>query len=438
MKVIGMKFSTNGEKLKSTRKYLKMKQGDLVDENLTRGLISMIEIGKREISNKVASKLAQKFQQRAKELDIELKVDAAFLLRSPSEDAELYCLKKLKEVDNDNDNDKDIKQVLEISDKFDLLKIKAMGYSSLGECYFNKKDYDEAFLNYNNAIDIFKNIKQSETIPYLYLNMALCKAMLLQYTEALSFFYLSERYSITYKDKVIEKRAKYNIVKCYIKLNKIDLALETIRKFLTSFRKEEDYEKYITINILKANCYEAKKEFNTAIDIYYSLLSENIDSDNPALGYIYNNLGLAYLNTDDFDKSLEYFNKAEQLRINSDPDNLCHTIIEKSGIFIKQGLYNEAIKLIEEGLTKACSIMDYQCLIKGNYELICIYELLNDTLNLKKTYLNMVHFLKVLNKYSELVSVYTKLSIIYLDENNIMEAKKYLLMSLEISRNCCA
>jgi hypothetical protein len=39
-----MKFLTPGQKLKSTRKYLKMKQKDLTDESITRGLISMIEI----------------------------------------------------------------------------------------------------------------------------------------------------------------------------------------------------------------------------------------------------------------------------------------------------------------------------------------------------------------------------------------------------------
>jgi len=66
-----MKFLTTAEKLKATRKYLKMKQEDLVDKNLTRGLISMIEIGKREISNNVAMKIYEKFEQEAKRLNIE-------------------------------------------------------------------------------------------------------------------------------------------------------------------------------------------------------------------------------------------------------------------------------------------------------------------------------------------------------------------------------
>ena len=150
-----MEFLTIAEKLKVTRKSLKMKQEDLVDENLTRGLISMIEIGKREISNNVALKIYKKFEQKAKQLDIELKIDVDFLLRSPSEDAELYCLKRIDEINTDIV----IREIIEIANNFNLLKVKAMAYGKLGEYYFNIKDYNDAFLNYNFAIEIFSKIK---------------------------------------------------------------------------------------------------------------------------------------------------------------------------------------------------------------------------------------------------------------------------------------
>ncbi|MBU3113012.1 hypothetical protein [Clostridium lacusfryxellense] len=150
-----MEFLTTAEKLKVTRKYLKMRQEDLVDENLTRGLISMIEIGKREISKNVAIMLYSKFVQRAIELNIELKIDNTYLLRSPSEDAELYCLKSLNEINKDIH----INEILEIANKFELSKVKVMAYSKLGEYYYYKKKYDLAFVNYNYAIEIFKNIK---------------------------------------------------------------------------------------------------------------------------------------------------------------------------------------------------------------------------------------------------------------------------------------
>jgi len=419
-----MIFLTTAEKLKSTRKYLKMKQEDLIDENITRGLISMIEIGKRDMSNNVAVKLVEKFKKRAKELDIILEIDNDFLLRSPSEDAELYCLKKLKEVTTNTD----ILEIIEISKKFDLLNIKAIAYSELGEYYFNNKNYNEAFLNYNNSIDIFKSISQNEKIPYIYLKIGLCQALLLNYSEALSFFNLSEQYAKIYKDKTILKRTIYNSAKCYVALKKIDIALKYIETFLTFCNKKEDYISYINANILKANCYETISNFNTAIQIYHNLLNENIDSNNASLGYIYNNLGLAYLNKNDFSNSLKYFNKAEKFRINTDTVNLSHTLIEKSGVFTKQALYRNAIELIESGLDLANSNSDYEYLIKGNYELIRIYESTNDYLSLKRAYLNTIDLLTNLGKSIELVSIYSKLIIIYLDENNVEEAKKYLLM----------
>ena len=426
-----MIFLTTAEKLKSTRKYLKMKQEDLTDENITRGLISMIEIGKREMSNNVALKLVEKFKKRAKELDIILEIDTNFFLRSPSEDAELYCLKKF----NENIKDTDIIKILEIADKFELLNIKAIAYSELGEYHFNNKNYDEAFFNYNNSIDILKNIKHNEKIPYLYLKIGLCKAMLLNYAEALSFFNLSEQYAKTYNDKIILKRTMYNSAKCYVELNKVDTALKNIEIFLTLCNKKEDFISYINANILKANCYESMENFNVAIDIYSAILNENIDSNNPSLGYIYNNLGLAYLNKNDFSNSLKYFNKAEEFRLNVDLEKLPHTLIEKSGVFIRQGLYTHAIELIESGINLANSNADYEYLIKGNYELIRIYEIINDYSNLKKVCLNIITLLAKLNKTTELISIYIKLTIIYLDENNIEESKKYLLMLQKINKS---
>lgn len=399
-------------------------------KKITRGLISMIEIGKRELTNNVASKLIEKFKKRAQELNIILEIDIDFLLRTPNEDAELYCLKKLREVNKDTD----IYEILEIANKFNLLNIKAIAYSELGEYNFNNKNYNEAFFSYNNSIDIFKNIKPNDKIPYLYLKIGLCKAILLNYTEALSFFNLSEQYSKIYNDKITLKRAIYNSAKCNVVLNKVETALKNIEIFLTLCNKTEDFTSYINANILKANCYEAIMDFNTAIAIYKYLLNEIIDPNNSSLGYIYNNLGLAYLNKNDFNNSLKYFNKAENFRINIDPGNLSHTIIEKSDVFIKQGLYANAIKLIESGLKLADSNDDYEYLVKGNYKLIHIYGSINDYSNLKKVCLNIITLLTELNKSIELVSIYTKLAIIYLDENNIEEAKKYLLMSQKLQQ----
>jgi HTH-type transcriptional regulator, quorum sensing regulator NprR len=70
-----MKFLTTGEKIKETRRYLKMTQEDLQDESISRALISMIEINIRSLTKDAAINLVEKFKKRANELGINLDID---------------------------------------------------------------------------------------------------------------------------------------------------------------------------------------------------------------------------------------------------------------------------------------------------------------------------------------------------------------------------
>lgn len=419
-----MKFLTQGEKIKALRTKLYMNQQDLVSENITRPFISMIEIGKRNLTYDTANTLIEKFMVKAKELEINLDVDIAYLLRSQSEDANIYCLEKLK-----NNNICDIfDELIQISDQFDLLDVKAKIYRKMGDSWFDKSDYIEAFINYTNAIDIYKDIKRNKTITYIYWKIALCKAKLLQYREALSYFNLSRDYAVFYNDIDMNEISLYNIAKCYKKLNKIDLAKVHINNYLCICDKDKNFNYYVYANILKANCYEIEEQFNTVIDIYKCLVDEISDSKSPLLGIIYNNLGLAYFHKDNFKTSISYFEMAEKLRCEIDKANLSHTLIEKSIVFSKQGLYVESIKALELGLINAENYNDIEYLVKGNYMLADIYKILNDIQNLEKVYLKITDLLKNTNSI-DLILIYNKLSNMYLDQNNIIESKRYLLLS---------
>ena len=422
-----MKFLTVGEKIKETRKYLKMTQEDLQDESISRGMISMLETNARGLLKGTAIKLAQKFKQKAMELDMKLEIDESFLLRSPTEDAELYCSKKLEDsLINDN-----IEEIFKIACKFNLLEVKAAFYSKKADFCMIRKDYDRAFTSYNDALTIYKDIKHDKMIPHLYLQIGLCKAKSSKYKDALTYFDICERYSIMYDDTKTQQLLLYDIALCYKKLNKLDLALVSIEKYLLSSNKEDVI--YIYANILKANCYEAIGKYDIVIEIYNCLLAELPKHEDTLIGYIYNNLGLVYLDNFDFKTSLQYFEMAEKIRHTIDKPNLCHTLIEKSELFFKQRLYTDAIKTTKLGLKNAEIYKDYECLLKGNYNLSRIYERLNDISNFKKVYLTIANLLKIKNNFSELVSIYSKLSLIYLNENNIKETKKYLFLLQKIS-----
>jgi tetratricopeptide (TPR) repeat protein len=422
-----MVFLTQGEKIKMLRKKLKMNQQDLVSERITRPFISMLESGKRRLTYITADAIIKKFNKRAEELGISFEEDVNFLLRSKSEDAYIYCLKKLK---NNNIN-VIIDEILHICDEFNLMEIKSAALKTMGDWYFDKKKYTDAFIKYTNAVDICKDIKQNNDAPYLYWRCALCKANLLQYKEALFYFQLSHHYGSIYDDSYIKDISLYHIAKCYKKLSKINLAKAYINNYLTVCNKNENFKYYIYAIILKANCYEIEEKFDTVIDIYMNLINEISDSRSPFLGLIYNNLGLAYYYKADFKKSMTYFEMAEWLRKTMDKANLSHTLIEKSIVLSKQGLYDKAVETIEAGIIEAKKYNDVEYLVKGNYMLADIYSALNDTGRLEEAYLRIADLLK--NTHSiDLILIYNKLSIMYLVQNKINKSNMYLMLSNDL------
>lgn len=423
-----MDFLTPGQKIKKIRKELKMKQEDLASDTITRPFISMIEAGKRGLSHDTAEIIAEKFNTRAHSLNVELSIDADFILRTPSQDAELYCLEHLKV----NNSLSSIMEVINISTKFELEPVKAKAYLNLGDFYFNNHDYTEAFSNYNIALDLYKNTSERELEPYLYKQLGVCKYKLLQLTDSLLYLERSYYYSRIYENTEMQRFLTYNMAVCYKKLNKIETALYYVGMYLSMCDKNKEFNVYAYANILKASCYEIQNNIDKALNIYINLVSEFTETQNPILGIIYNNLGSIYLKKDDYMKSLEYFNMAQKIRMDNDLPNLSHTIIEKSEVYIKQSFYNEAIMLIELGIETAYKYNDMEYLLKGKQLLVQIYTKLNDYEKLESTYLSMLDLLKDTNDYNKILEVHNALCIMYLDKNNIIKAKDYLLLSQNI------
>lgn len=429
-----MVFLNPGQKIRQLRKQLKMRQEDLASDNLSRPYLSMIEMGKRSLSDNVANILAQEFNKRAEELHIELNIDADYIIRTPDEDASKYCFEKLNTAESQND----LNEIIEISMQFNLESIKAKAYQKLGDIYFDNHDYINAFANYDIALDSCRNADEHKEEPYLYSRLGKCKFYLLQYNEALLYLQRSDYYSNFYKNNGIIKYITYNMALCYKKLDDMDTALEYIDKCLSMCSENSDFQEYIYANILKANCYESKDDIDEALSVYSNLIAKFSDSQDPLLGIIYNNLGLLHLKNDDYVTSLKYFNQAQKIRMQKDKLNLSHTIIEKSNVFIKQGFYSEAITLIELGLEMAGNNNDTEYLLKGRYLLVEIYNSTNDYSGLEKTYLSILETLKDADKdnHNEILKVYNSLSILYLKQNDLNKVNNYLLMSQNVIENC--
>jgi tetratricopeptide (TPR) repeat protein len=423
-----MDFLTMGEKVRKLREQLDLNQEDLQTEKVSRGLISMIETGKRDVSYATAIKLAEKFNQKADKLNIILNVDADYLMRSPNEDAEMYCLGQLKD---DEISQSKINEILQLSEEYDLIGIRAKIYFKMGQINEEKKNYEDACKNYEDAIKIYKTMGKDKELGQIYLRMGISKGKNLQYDTSIVYFNLSQYYSFVYEDKKIQQSSLYNLANAYKKINKIDLALDTVQKYL-NIADETDLFYNFGFNT-KAICYELKGDYNRAIDTYNVLLNKISDNKNPILGYVYNNLGLNYCHKNDFKESLKYFEMAEKFKMEFNKSNLSHSLIEKSNVFLKQNLYTDAIKTIELGLKYAKGYKDMEYLLKGSYILSDIYDKIDDSENLETVYLNLIELLKTNENERNLKSIYDKLAIIYLKQDKIDSCKKYLLLSNDLN-----
>lgn len=426
-----MKFLNSSDKIKFLRKQLKMNQEDLVDINLTRGYISMIEIGKRGLNRDIAEIISKKFTEKAKSLGLNINTDAEYILRDSSEEAAFYCNNELQSTNSISK----IEEIINVAEDYKLEKVNVYAYIRLGEIYFSKRDFTEAYINYLNALNYCKNTTMMNMEPFLYNKLGHCKMDQLEFLEALALFNLANYHAIKQNDDDIIKISTYNMALCNKKLNKIDAALEYINMYLCTCHKEKDMKAYIYANIMKANCYEAKHSITISINILLNLLKEFEDTDNPILGYVYNNLGDFYLTMNNLEESKYYFEKAEQIRKEKDIYNLSHTLIQKSRIFIKSGLYNEAISLIKEGLDLASKFKDTECLLKGYEMLSEIYSNLKNVKELENTY-KIIISLSEKNKNKDdrdLIGFYAKLANLYLEENEYENLKKLFNLNNNIS-----
>lgn len=344
------------------------------------------------------------------------------LLISSQKEAEVYCVNALKNAPVTQD----ILKVLEIADAYKLFQIAANAYTLLGNLNFKNKDFTEAFINYSKALDSYEELDHSLTDVYLYKMLGLCKANLLQYTEALYYFDRARHFSDIGNNKDLHRSAIYNIALCYKKLNKLQQALDNITLYLELCDNKSDFTFYVYGKILKANCLEETDNLNDVLEIYFSLIDEFEDKRDPLLGLIHNNLGLVFMKADEQEKSLEQFNLSEKIRRCRDPFNLSHTLIEKSRLLIKSNCIDNAVSTLKQALEEASKHNDTEWLLRGYFLLCQIYDTNQDINSLDSTLETILKIAENLNDDSEISRIYSHLSSIYLKYNNITMSKHCL------------
>lgn len=420
-------FLSPGKRIKALRKQLNIKQVELEAIGVSRNYISMVESDKRNLSGETLEKFLNFIENRADEFEVKVNLDTNYLLLPEKEEARNYCNEKLKSTLNHECLD----ELIEIGEKYSLTDILLDVYLLKANLLYNECCYNNAFIYYYKILEIYIDKNDDKDKAFIYTKLSKCKGMTLSYEEALVYSFKSYFYCNEFKDKINLMNCMFNICIIYKKLGEYDNALIYIDKLLNIINPKDYIHRYIDAIIVKCNCYASKGEFRTSIDIYNSTLNNLNNIPGIPLGFIYNNLGDAYLNLGELEYALLYFDKAISTRTLFDKSTLSHSLIDKSQVLIKQKYFDNSISLIQEGLALSKKYSDNEYILKGYNLLEDIYIELNNKVKLEETYLLLVEFLKDMDSI-KLLGIYIKLSILYMKCNNIDKYKEFLYKAQEL------
>lgn len=424
-----MEFLTPGEKLKKTRSELNIEQKVLEKAGISRNFISMVENNKRNLSKETAEKIAKVFNEKAKKDGTEFRIDGAYLISSQKEDARKYCQNKLKSAKALEE----LEGIKEIVDKYNLEELSPELSLIKSDILFDSLEYDKAFFSYMETIQIYSRSGNHLKDAYIFNRLGRCKNNKLQVVEALSYFMKAYECALDNNDAYIRKIAMYNIAFAYRALKNYDEAIYFLNKYIDLSSPNESFEDYARGIILKGTCYIDQGEYNKAIKLYSDIVDLFTDPYDCYLGYLYNNLGEIYQDMGNLRKALECFDKAHKIREKSDRPNLSHTYIGKAEVFICKKSYDEAEKLVYQGIELAKEYKDNEYLFKGYDKLEAIYMETGDKEKLKNIYNTMLKALDYDKNRELALKVLIKLSVFNIDNgflcevrNNLAEASKIL------------
>ncbi|GFZ32074.1 hypothetical protein CSC2_26000 [Clostridium zeae] len=377
-----MEFYNPSDKIKQMRKKFRVNQAELEGINMTRAFISMMESGKRSVSKASSKRLVERFKEIADRISVKLDIDDEYFYRQPEEDARYYCQNELK--DEEKLNHKKLEELIEIEKRFNLDDLLADTYKINGRIYLNEKDYSKAFIDLNNALGKYKELRMYKQQPQVYNSLGYCKIMRSDYEEAVFFYSQGSCYAMEVDDQLAYFKANHSLAVAYGHMKEYDKCLKIIEENIL-VNKDKAYEVYINnAKLMRGNVFLETGKLDEAIKEYLELVDIVRNKDEVVLGLLYQSIADYYYEVEDYKNSLHYISEAQRIKIKINKEALPSTLGGKGKILFKQGIYDESIMLFELAIDMAEEYKNFHTLVELYRELVKVLEYKNDYNTIKE------------------------------------------------------
>ena len=318
-----MNILSLGEKIKKLRKEKNMTLKELAGDRITAAQISHIERDKSHTSYELLEYLSERldvsidYLLETKEMQSKKITDNLIL------ESEIYI--KKGELD---DAEKEIHQIIEICEEYDLSENYGKCNYLLGNIYLKRKDSRKANFYFEKALFHFIKNDDKKRIFQCYMNIANIYFDEEFYQVSLTNYYFAKDIleEINIDDPDTYKELYSKISKCYMKLNDSEKSLEFIEK-IGNIDNDYSPEQEIELLVLKAKKLLAEGEYVKSKDYFAKALKiiekeENKDK----LAQIYLTVGSIYAEMGDNEKFLEYSEKVYDIKKNDTDEYMMNSL----------------------------------------------------------------------------------------------------------------
>jgi eukaryotic-like serine/threonine-protein kinase len=237
---------------------------------------------------------------------------------------------------------------------------KATILNAMGAAYEQLNKPDDAMRNYQEALQIRKNLKQEAGEALVLGNIARVQAGLGKPNEAYKSYSQAEKLQRTIGDKKGLGVTLINLGELYRERSKYDDALKAYKESLQIHREiGDEYRQALCLNnigsvyLVTGPASDALTNFERALELRKK---GNVPSE---IGETMHNLGEASLKDGDYGKSVDYHLKALELfRSSGDKSGAAIQSYSLGTIFEYQGRYGAALKSREEALKAYQELQD--------------------------------------------------------------------------------
>ncbi|MTI47846.1 MAG: tetratricopeptide repeat protein [Firmicutes bacterium] len=380
-----MKERTNmtlGENLKSIRKELGLRQHEIVGDEITRNLISMIENNKTPLYYRTAKLIADNINRISKERNLDIHIDPEDIMDprriEAKKQADRYIEKLQSYIRNNHYEVEEyyIREIEAFLKKWNISDKKVVIYELLGKISYHYNDLQRQYNYLTRGLENYFVNPIKKDIHKLVMSLIGNCIFTGRYREAINLSNLDCMSADRLSDE-LKVKLNFNVALAYKNLERYDKALyylQELKKYIGS-NNSEGLRKSL---ILEGICYNEKGQEDKAIEIYLKAI-QILDDEDKEKAVVYANILDIYVSQKDKERAEEYRNKLVSLlpifeSANEYISNIYYNLAEASELLGQNDLAEEYYK---KSIIKAVEFNKIDYAIKGQLTLLDLYSRTN-------------------------------------------------------------